>query len=147
MGSRHVRPAHPDFSSFLVNDANSILFYCTYPANESPLPVLGCFRLHTDRLSHIALTLAGAKERTLKTGRGHFQCIAPGNRVMDIKHIAQLSMDSGTIVKCHPAGVVQQDPQYPAAILGQQVYAPQLKTFILSQGSGQGLNLLDNLLD
>jgi len=66
---------------------------------------------------------------------------------MYIKQIAQLSMDSGTIIKRHPVCVVQQNPQYPAAILGQQVYAPQLEAFILGQGGGQGLNLLDNLSD
>ncbi len=110
MGPRHIRPAHPHFSSLLVNDTNSILFYFTYRANESPLSVQGGLRLYTDRLSHIALTLAGAKERTLQTGRGDFKRIAPGNRVVDIKQIAQLSMNSRTIIKRHPVRVFQQNP-------------------------------------
>lgn len=110
MSPRHIRPTHPNFSSFLVKHANSILFYFTYRANESPLSVLGGLRLYTDRLSHIALTLAGAEERTPKTGRGDFQCIAPWNRVMNIKQIAQLSMDSRTIIKRYPVRVFQQNP-------------------------------------
>ncbi len=112
MDTRHIRPAHTYFSSFLVSNANSILFYFyfTYRANESPLSVLGSLRLYTDRLSHVALTLAEAEERALKTGRGDFKCIAPGNRVMNIKQIAQLSMDSRTIIKRHPVRVFQQNP-------------------------------------
>ncbi len=110
MSPRHIRPAHPNFSSFLVNHADSILFYCTYRANESPLAVLGGPGLYADRLSHIALTLAGAKERTLETGRGDFKGVAPWNRIVHIKQIAQLSMDSRTIIKRHPGCVFQQNP-------------------------------------
>ena len=117
MGPRHIRPTHPDLSSFLVNDADSILFlfYCTYRANESPLAVLGGLRLQADRLSHIALTLAGAKKRTLKTGRGHFKDIMWINRVIDAEHGRESGTGGTAIVDiCAAIGSVDHDLQCPA---------------------------------